>query len=163
MKKLLSLICFLPIIALAQLQPTIGGKYTGGLSYDMEHEYFSGQIGLMYSFQEDATFDNVSISGEYVYDYMQEFNGKHNFYVLRLQTANKFTNLLSVTYYGGYINNFNNDLMQPFKGGLKTNLAWGGGIRLNSDYAFAEVMYENLAGYPHISVGIHFKLWKLTR
>lgn len=162
MKKLILLLLF-PILTFSQLQPTIGAKYTGGLSYDMEHEYFSGQLGLMYSFPENSTFSDVSFTGEYIYDYSQEFNGKHNFYVLKLQTANKFTEMFGLTYYGGYINNFQNDIMNSFKGEFKTNLAFGLGIRLYADNFIAEALYENLAGYPHLSVGFNFKLWNLTK
>lgn len=46
MKKLI-LLTLLGNLGFAQsLEPTIGAKFTGGLSYDMEHEYFSGQVGL---------------------------------------------------------------------------------------------------------------------
>lgn len=159
-KNILLMLLLMPIIALAQLQPTIGGKYTGGLSYDMEHEYFSAQVGLMKTFQ-DSKFADVSVSGEIIYDYMQEFSKKHNFYIVRLQASNAFSQKLSLTYYAGYINSFDNDLMKNFNGKLKSNLAVGGGVRFNSDNMYAEVMYENLAGYPHISIGVHFKLWKI--
>lgn len=155
--------CLFPMIALAQLQPTIGIKYTGGVSYDMERESFSAQIGLNYNFNEDSTFDNVGISGEYIYDWLKMLGSDNNYYVLKLQTANKFSERFSLTYYGGYMNNFNQNVMTSFKGNFKTNFAWGGGIRLNSDYSYAEVLYENLAGYPHISLGLHFKLWSVAK
>lgn len=160
MKKITLLLLILPFIALAQLNPILGIKYTGGLSYDMEHEYPSAQIGIQYNFQE-SNFTDVSASFEYIYDYTQQFNGKHNFYVVKGQSSNKFSEFISVTYFGGYLGGIDNTKKQ-FKGYLKTNLVWGGGIRYTGDNSYVELMYENLAGYPHISIGLHFKLWKLT-
>ena len=125
----------------------------------MEHEYYSGQVGLLYTPKYGtAVFDNIGISGEYIYDYQQEFTGKHNFYVLRMQFAKPVNDFVSLTYFGGYVGGFNDNTLKSFKGDLKTNLVWGGGIRLSDSYMMAEALYENIAGYPHISVGVYFYL-----
>ena len=162
MKKLL-LLLLLGNLGFAQsLEPTIGAKFTGGLSYDMEHEYYSGQVGLLYTPKYGtAVFDNIGISGEYIYDYQQEFTGKHNFHVLRMQFAKPVNDFVSLTYFGGYVGGFNDNTLKSFKGDLKTNLVWGCGIRLSDPYMMAEALYENIAGYPHISVGVHFYLWDI--
>ena len=61
----------------------------------------------------------------------------------------------------GYVGGFNDNTLKSFKGDLKTNLVWGCGIRLSDSYMMAEALYENIAGYPHISVGVHFYLWDI--
>ena len=143
------------------LEPIIGAKFTGGISYDMEHEYFSGQLGLLYTpKRESVLMTDIGVSGEYVYDHLQEFNGAHNFYVLRVQPSRAVNDFVSLTAYGGYINVLSTAAKESFKP-LKSNLAWGLGVRLSDQYMMAEAMYENLAGYPHISVGVHFFLWDL--
>lgn len=164
MKKLTFLFLLLSAFAFSQsLKPIIGLKFTGGVSYKMDHEYFGGVVGVQYTPQkENFAFADVTISGEYIYDYLQEFTGEHNFYVLRLQGAKPVNEWMSFTYYGGYMNLLSTDTKRNFKP-LKTNIVWGGGIRLYSDGLTAEALYENLGGYPHISVGVVFPLWELLR
>lgn len=48
MKTLLLLFC-VGLFSAQSLQPTIGLGWTGGLSYNMEHEVPSAKIGLLYS------------------------------------------------------------------------------------------------------------------
>lgn len=164
MKNLTLIFLLFSTLAFSQsLKPIIGVKFTGGVSYDMDHEYFGGVVGVQYTpLNENFAFADVTLSGEYIYDYLQEFNGQHNFYVLRLQGAKPVSELLSFTYYGGYMNLLSSDTKRNFKP-LKTNLTWGAGIRLNSDELTAEALYENLGGYPHISVGVFFPLWEILR
>ena len=165
MKNLLTILSILifGLFNSQSLKPIIGLKFTGGVSYEMEHEYFGGVAGLRYEpLNENFAFSDVTISGEYIYDYLQEFNGQHNFYVLKVQAAKPVSDFLSFTYFGGYMNLLSSDTKRNFKP-LKTNLTWGAGIRLNSDEITAEALYENLGGYPHISVGVVFPLWEVLR
>lgn len=165
MKSLLTLFAALfSVVAYSQsLKPIIGLKFTGGVSYDMDHEYFGGVVGVQYTpLNENFAFADVTLSGEYVYDYLQEFTGDHNFYVLRLQGAKPVSDFLSFTYYGGYMNLLSTNTEKNFAK-LKTNITWGAGIRLHSDEMYAEALYENLGGYPHISVGVVFPLWDVLK
>lgn len=164
MKKLTLIFMLLSGIVFSQsLKPIIGLKYTGGVSYDMDHEYFGGLLGVQYMpLNENFAFADVTLSGEYVYDYLQEFTGEHNFYVLRLQGAKPVSDFLSFTYYGGYMNLLSSNTAKNFAK-LKTNITWGAGIRLHSDELYAEALYENLGGYPHISVGVVFPLWEVLK
>lgn len=164
MKKLTIPFLLFSAFAFSQsLKPIIGVKWSGGISYDMEHEYFSGVAGIRYApLNENFAFSEIDLSGEYIYDYLQEFNGQHNFYVLKVQAAKPVTDFLSFTYFGGYMNLLSTDTKRNFKP-LKTNITWGAGIRLHSDELYAEALYENLGGYPHISVGVVFPLWEIIK
>ncbi len=164
MKKTTLIFLLLSAFAFSQsLKPIIGLKFTGGVSYDMDHEYFSGVAGIRYApLNENFAFNEIDLSGEYIYDYLQEFNGQHNFYVLKVQGAKPVNEWMSFTYFGGYMNLLSSDTKRNFKP-LKTNLVWGGGIRLKSDELTAEALYENLGGYPHLSVGVVFPLWEILR
>ena len=164
MKKTTLLFLLISSIAFTQsLKPIIGVKFSGGVSYQMDHEYFSGVAGIRYApLNENFAFNEIDLSGEYIYDYLQEFNGAHNFYVLKVQGAKPVSELLSFTYFGGYMNLLSSDTKRNFKP-LKTNIVWGGGIRLKSDELTAEALYENLGGYPHISVGVVFPLWEILK
>ena len=164
MKKITFLFLLFSALAFSQsLKPIIGLKLTGGVSYDMEHEYFGGVVGVQYKPQnKNFAFADVTLSGEYIYDYLQEFTGEHNFYVLRLQGAKPVNEWMSFTYFGGYMNLLSTDTEKNFAT-LKTNITWGAGIRFYSDELTAEALYENLGGYPHISVGVVFPLWELLR
>ena len=165
MKRLIGLfaVLFSVFVFSQSLKPIIGLKFTGGVSYEMDHEYFGGVVGLRYEpLNENFAVSDVTISGEYVYDYLQEFNGEHNFYILRLQGAKPVSNFLSFTYFGGYMNLLSSNTERNFAK-LKTNIVWGAGVRLYSDELTAEALYENLGGYPHISVGVVFPLWELLK
>ena len=165
MKNLLTILSILifGFINSQSLKPIIGLKFTGGVSYQMDHEYFGGVVGVQYTPQnENFAFADVTLSGEYVYDYLQKFTGEHNFYVLRLQGAKPVNEWMSFTYYGGYMNLLSTTTEKNFAK-LKTNITWGAGIRLHSDELYAEALYENLGGYPHISVCVVFPLLFLLR
>ena len=145
------------------LKPIIGVKFSGGISYDMDHEYFSGVAGIRYApLNENFAFNEIDLSGEYIYDYLQEFNGAHNFYILKVQGAKPVTDFMSFTYFGGYMNLLSSDTKRNFKP-LKTNIVWGAGVRFYSNELTAEALYENLGGYPHLSVGVAFPLWEILR
>lgn len=77
MKNLTLIFLLFSTLAFSQsLKPIIGLKSTGGISYDMDHEYFGGVAGLRYEpLNENFAFADVTLSGEYIYDYLQEFNG----------------------------------------------------------------------------------------
>lgn len=136
------------------LKPTLGGRYTGGLSYDFEHEYFSGQVGLLYELKNEKTF--AMLSAEYTYDYAKEYDRKdENFYIIRLQGSQKVSDLIAFTCYAGYFNGF--------KINMKNNFAWGFGIQGMDDNFIAEILYENICGFPHVSLGVNFPLWNLIK
>lgn len=137
------------------LKPTIGGRYTGGLSYDFEHEYFSGQVGFLYEPQRTIfLWDRLQLSGEYVYDYLQEYKkDENNFYTIRLQPSKFVSEDFALTYYIGY--------MDSWKANYRTNFIWGFGMQYVDDNLIAEILYEKLANYPHVSIGITFPLWEL--
>lgn len=164
MKKItLFFLLFSTFLFSQSLKPIIGLKFSGGISYAMEHEYFSGVVGIRYApLNENFAFNEIDLSGEYIYDYLQEFNGQHNFYVLKVQGAKPVNEWMSFTYFGGYMNLLSADTKVNFKP-LKTNIVWGAGMRLHSDELTAEALYENLGGYPHLSVGIVFPLWEMLK
>lgn len=164
MKKITFLFLLFSALAFSQsVKPIIGLKFSGGISYAMEHEYFSGVAGIRYEpLNESFAFSEIDLAGEYIYDHLQEFNGEHNFYVLKIQGAKPVNEWMSFTYFGGYMNLLSTDTKASFKP-LKTNLVWGGGIRLTSDELTAEALYENLGGYPHLSVGVVFPLWEILK
>ena len=50
MKKLTFLLLLFSTLAFSQsLKPIIGVKFSGGISYAMDHEYFSGVAGIRYA------------------------------------------------------------------------------------------------------------------
>ena len=164
MKNLTFLFLLFSALAFSQsLKPIIGVKFSGGISYAMDHEYFSGVAGIRYApLNENFAFSEIDLAGEYIYDYLQEFNGAHNFYILKVQGAKPVNEWMSFTYFGGYMNLLSTETKRNFKP-LKTNLVWGAGIRLTSEEITAEALYENLGGYPHLSVGVVFPLWEVLR
>lgn len=165
LKITILLLMIIGIISGQSLKPTIGAKYSGGISYKMEHEYFSGVAGLIYEpLNENKLFSNVKLSGEYLYDYQKEISKyENNYYVLRLQFSKPVNEMLYFTYYAGYFGTFHGKLMHDFSGKFKTNFSWGGGIQIVDDLLTFELLYENLAGYPHASAGIHFNLFELLK
>ena len=160
MKTLLLLFC-VGLFSAQSLQPTIGLGWTGGFSYDMEHEVPSAKIGLLYSPKKSKIINNIELSGSYYYNFLRErMNTPINtFYVLRLQASKEVLEYWNVTAYGGYINAFDNNLMKSYINKLNRNstLTWGIGIQTFDDYITAELLYENLAGYSHLSIGATYK------
>ena len=138
-----------------KLNPILGGRYSGGLSYQMEHEYFSATGGIQYTPKRGiAIVDFVALKYDFVYDHLQEFSETHNLQIFKLQASKYISQDFAFTYYAGYFDTINN---YP----LKTKLSWGVGIQYVDDVLITELLYENLAGFPHVSFGINFKLWNL--
>lgn len=151
------LIFFTAILSAQSLKPAIGGRFTGGLSYDFEHEYYSGQVGLMYKpYKALFLADRFYLSGDYVYDYLQEVKkDENNFYIVRLQASKAISGMFAFTYYVGF--------MDSWKANYRTNLTWGFGIQIVDKNIVGELMYEKLANYPHVSIGVNFPLWELLK
>lgn len=149
----------------AKLQPQIGIHWTGGLSYDMEQELPSAQLGIVYTPKNaDLIMSNIGVNANFYYDVVSERpNNMHSYYVLRLQFAKEVFNHWNVTYYGGYINNFHNNLMKHYDGNFKSNLAYGIGFQVTDDNMTAEFIYESLGGYPNFSVGVNFNIIDLLK
>ena len=164
MKKLLFLL--IANLGIAQtLQPTIGVGWTGGLSYDMEQELPSAQVGIIYTSKvPDIIMNSVAINANYYYDFVSEKpNNVHSYYVLKLQFAKEFVKYWNLTYYGGYINDFHNNLMSHYDGPFKSNLAYGIGLQITDDHMIGQLMYESLGGYPNLSVGVIYKFRSLIK
>lgn len=151
MRLLIFILILISTLSSSQsLQPTLGGRYTGGLSYNFEHEYFSGQVGLLYKLKNMKT--SAMLSGEYTYDYAKEYDRRdENFYIIRLQGSQKVSDLVAFTGYVGYFDGF--------KVNMRNNFAWGTGIQLINEDLIAELLYENISSYPHVSIGVNFPLW----
>ena len=160
MKALLLLLC-VGLFSAQSLQPTIGLGWTGGLSYEMEHEVPSAKIGLLYSPKKSKVITNLELSGSYYYNFLTEKRDAptNTFYVVRVQASKEVIEYWNVTAYGGYINSFDNNLMKSYKNGNNraSNIAWGVGIQTFDDWIVGEILYENLAGYSHLSVGVTYK------
>ena len=158
-------ILFASLLSAQKLQPTIGAHYSGGFSYDMEQEPISLQVGLIYTPKTlDLIMSNIGINANYYYNFIPEKPGNYyDFYVLRLQFAKEFVQYWNVTYYVGYANNFNNDLMTHFLGEFRTNLAYGIGLQVTDKQLTAEILYESIAGYPHLSVGVNVNIIDLLK
>ena len=75
-------------LGLAQsLTPQFGIHWTGGMTYDNDHEAPSAQVGLIYTPKTpDLIMSNIGINANYYYDFLNEIPSKNNtdFYVLRL-------------------------------------------------------------------------------
>lgn len=163
--KTLSLLLFAGLLSAQSLKPTIGVHYSGGLSYDMNHEPISLQTGLIYAPKTaNLIMSNIGVNFNLYKDPTPRKKGENDtFYVARLQFAKEFVQYWNFTYYAGYANNFNNDIMSNFKGGFKTNLAYGFGFQVTDDYITAEILYESIAGYPHLSVGVNYNITNLLK
>ena len=128
----------------------------------------------------DETFDTKGIIGlskgsEYYfpilvsfsedYDFLNEIPSKNNtdFYVLRLQFAKEVAEWWNVTYYVGYANTFDNNITKSITGGFKTNFAYGIGVQITDPQITSELLYENIAGYPYLSVGVNVNLGNLLK
>ena len=149
----------------AKLQPTLGIHWTAGLDYDMEHELPSAQVGLVYTPKKASlVMSTVGVSAHYYYDFLSEIkNNQNDYYVLRLQFAKEIFEFWNFTYYAGYVNAFDNNLMKSFSGEYRSNLAYGFGIQTTDPYMTAELLFESLAGYPHLSVGVNVNVIDLLK
>ena len=154
-------------LGLAQsLTPQFGIHWTGGMTYDNDHEMPSAQVGLIYTPKTpDLIMSNIGINANYYYDFLNEIPSKNNtdFYVLRLQFAKEVAEWWNVTYYVGYANTFDNNITKSITGEFKTNLAYGIGVQITDPQITSELLYENIAGYPYLSVGVNVNLGNLLK
>ena len=154
-------------LGLAQsLVPTIGLHWTAGTTYQNDHEMPSIQAGLIYTPKTpDLIMSNIGINANYYYDFLNEIPSKNNtdFYVLRLQFAKEVIEWWNVTYYVGYANSFDNNITKSIEGEFKTNLAYGIGLQITDPQLTGEVLFESIAGYPYLSVGVNVNLGNLLK
>ncbi len=162
MKKLFLLL--IPAALGAQkLNVTTGIHMLGGLNYKMEHEVFGAGIGLNY-LPKKATALHMGASFNYFNDFFPEKKGNENdFYVIKMQAAKPFAEWFTATTYLGYANTWENDIMKAFAGTYRTNLSWGVGVQAFDDTMTGELLFESVAGYPHISAGVRFNIVNLLK
>ena len=155
----------LSIVGFSQsLQPVLGINYTGGFTYKMDQELLSGKVGMLYTPKSKKSFiKTVELSGNYYYNPLPKEPTPYGFYTVKLQMAKQVLEYWNVVFYGGYINNFENNVMKPYNGEFKTNLTYGVGIQTFDDLVMGEILFEQLAGYPHLSVGITYKFKKINK
>lgn len=150
-------------------QPVVGINYTGGFTYGMDHELFSGKVGMLYTLGGTGKYkegkpliSSVELSGNFYYDFFPKTkNSPYTFYNVKVQLGKNFAEWWNVVAYAGYVNNFDNDIMQPYAGEYRTNLSYGIGLQTFDDHIVGEVLFEELAGYAHLSVGITYKFNKI--
>ena len=67
-------------LGLAQsLTPQFGIHWTGGMTYDNDHEAPSAQVGLIYTPKTpDLIMSNIGINANYYYDFLNEIPSKNN-------------------------------------------------------------------------------------
>ncbi|MGV8914384.1 MAG: hypothetical protein ACOH1X_02935 [Kaistella sp.] len=145
-------------------QPIVGINYTAGFTYAMDQQLFSGKVGMLYTPKNNKSFiTNVEVSANYYYNPFPKLPVPYDFYNIKFQVAKQVVQHWNVVVYGGYINNFENDVMKPYSGEFKTNLSYGVGVQTFDDMIVAEILFEQLAGYPHLSVGVTYKFRKINK
>lgn len=164
MKNLL-LILFAGLLSAQSLQPQVGIHYMGGLSYDMEQEPIGVEAGLLYTLKKPSlVMSSVGVNYNYYYNLIPEKPGNYyGFYIAKIQFSKEIAEHWNFTYYAGYANKFDNNLMQHFDGPYKTNLSYGFGFQIAYEYITGEILYESVAGYPHLSVGIKYNITDLLK
>lgn len=169
MKKInITTALFVSALVSAQVSPVVGVKYTGGLSYNLDHEYPSLEVGF-YKNLQDKNYKLLSgfyLTAEVLYDdtalYSKQLVGTDRYLVehnAKFATMFSVTNLkrikgnLSATYLlgGGFTNEKSSAFITKIGFGLMTN-----GLPIN-----AGVTFENLAGHNHLSIVTYFHLDKL--
>lgn len=148
-----------------RLQPIVGIHYTGGFTYGMDEQLFSAKTGLLYTFKEKKTniINSIEVSGNIYYNFFPKWTKKsYTFYNFKIQASRPISEWWNVVAYGGYVNNFQNNVMKPYRGNFKTNLSYGGGFQAFDDYIVGEILYESLAGYSNLSVGVTYKFKTIT-
>ena len=169
MKKLLTILAIATSgIISAQVSPVLGLKYTGGLSYSLDHEYPSVEAGIFVNLKDrdfkllqgyyatvEVLFDDTALYSK------QETGTKRDLEVHNAKTATilKVTNLtkiegklsLTTTLGMGFTNEKSPAPITNFGIGLMTN-----GLPLN-----AGISFENLAGQNHLSITAYFHLDKI--
>lgn len=163
--KTLLFILFAGLLSAQSLQPQVGIHYMGGLSYDMEQEPVGVEAGLLYTLKKPSlVMSSVGVNYNYYYNLIPEKPGNYyGFYIAKVQFAKEIVQCWNVTYYAGYANNFDNDLMSKFKGDFKTNLSYGFGFQITDKHLTGEILYESVAGYPHLSVGVKYNITDLLK
>lgn len=149
----------------ALLQPTIGLSWIGGFQYQMEVEAPGAQIGLKYTPKKsNLLMTDVKFSADYYFDVIPEKpNTRNDFYNLRLQFSKPFAEFWSIQYYGGYANALNGNIMQRYSGPFKTNFSYGIGIQTSDDMIDGEAMFQMMAGYPMLSIGVTYKFKSILK
>ena len=169
MKNLITITAILiSALVSAQVSPVVGVKYTGGLSYSLDHEYPSVEIGFYKNLQDrdyklitgyyatvEVLYDNTALYSK------QETGTKRDleFHNAKFATILKVTNLkqiqgnlsLTTTLGVGFTNEKSPAPITNLGIGLMTN-----GLPIN-----AGITFENLAGQNHLSLTAYFHLDKL--
>ncbi len=169
MKNLITItLLFISALFSAQVSPVFGVKYTGGLSYNLDHEYPSIEAGIYknLSDRDYKLLQGYYTTVEFLYDstalYSKQKTGTTRdleFHNAKTATILKITNLtkiegklsLTTTLGMGFTNEKSPAPITNFGIGLMTN-----GLPLN-----AGISFENLAGQNHLSVTTYFHLDKL--
>lgn len=169
MKNLITItLLFISALLSAQVSPVFGVKYTGGLSYNLDHEYPSVELGF-YKNLSDRDYKLISgyyATVEFLYDntalYSKQETGTkrdleaHN---AKFATILKVTNLtqiqgnlsLTTTLGVGFTNEKSPAPITNLGIGLMTNC-----LPIN-----AGISFENLAGQNHLSITAYFHLDKI--
>jgi len=76
-------------LGLAQsLTPQFGIHWTGGMTYDNDHEAPSAQVGIIYTPKTpDLIMSNIGINANYYYDFLNEIPSKRVLSVLKVENA----------------------------------------------------------------------------
>lgn len=152
------LILLTSIIYSQSLKPTLGGQYIGGLDYDQDHEYFIGEIGLVYEpYNNTLLYDELKLTLDYHYDYLLTFSKTEaNFYAIRLHGTKYFSDMFGFTYNIGYFDNVKSTYW-------KNNLTYGFGIQAKNEGLLAFMRYEQINNYPHVLVGFTIPMWEILK
>lgn len=169
MKKIITILAIATSgIFSAQVSTVLGLKYTGGLSYNLDHEYPSIEAGIFVNLNDRdyKLLQGYYATVEVLYDksavYSKQKTGTtrdlelHN---AKTATILKITNLtkiqgnlsLTTTLGMGFTNEKTPAPITNFGIGLMTN-----GLPLN-----AGISFDNLAGHNHLSVIAYFHLDKI--
>lgn len=148
MNKLTFILLLLPIFCCSQA--FVGFRYTGGLSYAEDHEYFSTIAG----YDLPAQPFTVSLSGEYLYDDDATFLKKQrNFYILRIGAAYPISESFNLTAHAGYFNGF--------KTNMDSNFVYGFGVEHYSDDLLkVGLVWEKIHGNPYAAVVVKIMINK---
>lgn len=169
MKKLITIFAIATSgIFTAQVSPVLGLKYTGGLSYNLDHEYPSLEMGIYVNLNDRdyKLLQGYYATVEVLYDntalYSKQETGTTRdleFHNAKTATILKITNLtkiqgnlsLTTTLGMGFTNEKTPAPITNFGIGLMTN-----NLPIN-----AGVTFENLAGQNHLSIAAYFHLDEL--
>ena len=169
MKKFITtLLLFCVSLSYAQVSPVIGYKYTGGLTYNLDHEYSSIEAGI-YTDLSDRDYTLLRgyyITAEFLKDNTALYSSQKTGTTRDLEKHNeKYATILKV------VN------LTKIKGDLSFTTTLGMGFTLEkspapiTDFGIglittnlplnAGISFENLAGQNHLSVSLYVHLDKL--